>query len=131
MSVLRRAKSNTVYSTKLICLPHAFGEIWKTNRHRRIIYSLRHANSHTACLTANYVSIQTIELIGHPPYRPDLSPKASKTVFFRAKKMGPFVLCRNVMRYHEIKRRESESEKREREYSKYICMTSLYQINNV
>jgi [histone H3]-lysine36 N-dimethyltransferase SETMAR len=56
-----------------ICLSEVFGEIRKTNRRRRIILHHDYASSHTSAQTDVYLSTQHIELMGHPPYSPDLA----------------------------------------------------------
>ena len=57
-----------------ICLPEVFGELRKTNPFRRIILHHDNASSHTSYQTREYLSTQKIELMGHPPYSPDLAP---------------------------------------------------------
>jgi len=70
--VERRTVNSEWYTT--ICLPEVFGEIRKTNRRRRIILHHDNASSHTSAQTTAYLSTQHIELMGHPPYSPDLAP---------------------------------------------------------
>jgi histone-lysine N-methyltransferase SETMAR len=70
--VERRTVNSEWYTT--ICLPEVFGEIRKTNRRRRIILHYDNASSHTSAQTTAYLCTQHIELMGHPPYSPDLAP---------------------------------------------------------
>lgn len=57
-----------------ICLPEVFDKLRETNPKRRIILHHDNASSHTSRQTQDYLSSQTIELMGHPPYSPDLAP---------------------------------------------------------
>lgn len=57
-----------------ICLPKVFGELRKNNAKRRIILHHDNASSHTSHETSEYLATQNIELMGHPPYSPDLAP---------------------------------------------------------
>ena len=68
----RRTVNSDWYTT--ICLPEVFGEIRKTNKRRRIVLHHDNASSHTSAQTSDYLSTQNIELMGHPPYSPDLAP---------------------------------------------------------
>lgn len=68
----RRTVNSEWYTT--ICLPEVISEIRKTNRRRRIILHHDNASSHTSAQTTGYLSTQNIELMGHPPYSPDLAP---------------------------------------------------------
>ena len=58
----------------VICLPVVFQEIRKTNRRSRITLHHDNASSHTSAQTTAFLSTQNIDLISHPPYRPDLAP---------------------------------------------------------
>jgi histone-lysine N-methyltransferase SETMAR len=58
-----------------ICLPEVFGELRRNNAKRRIILHHDNASSHTSHQTSEYLGTQNIELMGHPPYSPDLAPK--------------------------------------------------------
>lgn len=68
----RRTVNSEWYTT--ICLPKVFSEIRKTNTRRRIILHHDNASSHTSHQTSDFLSTQHIELMGHPPYSPDLAP---------------------------------------------------------
>lgn len=57
-----------------ICLPEVFGKLRETNPKRRIILHHDNASSHTSHATNEYLDTQKIELMGHPPYSPDLAP---------------------------------------------------------
>jgi histone-lysine N-methyltransferase SETMAR len=57
-----------------ICLPEVFSKIRKNNPNRRIILHHDNASSHTSRQTSEYLGTQNIELMGHPPYSPDLAP---------------------------------------------------------
>lgn len=68
----RKTVNSEWYTT--ICLPEIFGEIRKANKRRRIILHQDNASSHVSRATTDYLSTQNIELMGHPPYSPDLAP---------------------------------------------------------
>jgi len=55
-----------------ICLPEVFGEIRKTNKKRRIIVH-HDDDSHKSAETSAFLTGQNVELMGHPPYSPDLA----------------------------------------------------------
>ncbi|CAH1975781.1 unnamed protein product [Acanthoscelides obtectus] len=57
-----------------ICLPKAVTELRKINPERRIILHQDNASSHTAQKTSQYLTEESVELLDHPPYSPDLSP---------------------------------------------------------
>ncbi|CAH1991582.1 unnamed protein product [Acanthoscelides obtectus] len=57
-----------------ICLPKVITELGKINPERRIILHQDNASSHTAQKTRQYLTEENVELLGHPPYSPDLSP---------------------------------------------------------
>lgn len=57
-----------------ICLPKVFGELRKTNRRRQIILHQDNASSHVSIHTREFLRTQKVELMGHPPYSPDLAP---------------------------------------------------------
>ncbi|CAH1978130.1 unnamed protein product [Acanthoscelides obtectus] len=57
-----------------ICLPKVITELRKINPERRIILHQDNASSHTAQKTRQYLTEETVELLDHPPYTPDLSP---------------------------------------------------------
>ena len=63
----RRTVNYELYTT--ICLRKVFGEIRKINNKIRIIDS----SSHTSAQTSAFLSGQNVELMGHPPYSPDLA----------------------------------------------------------
>ncbi|CAH2087556.1 unnamed protein product [Euphydryas editha] len=69
-----RALNFEWYTT--ICLQEVLGEIRKKKRQRRIILHHDNASSHTSAAITTYLSAQnpSIELMGHPPYSPDLAP---------------------------------------------------------
>lgn len=67
-----RTVNSEWYTT--ICLPEVFGQIRKTNKRRRIILHQDNASCHTSRLTTDFMNSQKIELMGHPPYSPDLAP---------------------------------------------------------
>lgn len=56
------------------CLPEVFVELRKNNPFRRIVLHHDNASSHKSAQTNEYLSTQKIELMGHPPYSPDLAP---------------------------------------------------------
>ncbi|CAH1964664.1 unnamed protein product [Acanthoscelides obtectus] len=58
-----------------ICLPKVNTELRKINPERRIILHQDNANSHTAQKTRPYLTEENVELLDHPPYSPDLTPK--------------------------------------------------------
>lgn len=68
----RKTVNSEWYTT--ICLPVVFGEIRKTNKNCRIILHQDNASSHTSHETTSFFTNQKIELMGHPPYSPDLAP---------------------------------------------------------
>ena len=68
----RRTVNSEWYTTS--CLPVVFQEIKETNRRRRITLHHDNANSHTSAQTTAFLSTQNIDLMTHPPYRPDLAP---------------------------------------------------------
>lgn len=68
----QRTVNSEWYTT--ICLPQVFDEIRKTNGRKRIILHHDNASSHTSAQTNAYLSTQNVELMGHPPYSPDLDP---------------------------------------------------------
>lgn len=70
--VERKTINSEWYTT--ICLPEVFGEIRKTSRRRRIILHHDNASTHTSAQTSEYLASENIELMGHPPYSPDLAP---------------------------------------------------------
>ncbi|CAH2002699.1 unnamed protein product [Acanthoscelides obtectus] len=57
-----------------ISLPKVTTELRKINPERRIILHQHNASSHTAQKTRQYLTEETVELLDHPPYSPDLSP---------------------------------------------------------
>ena len=57
-----------------ICLPKVFGEIRKTNKRKRIIVHHGNTSSHTSAQISALLTGQNVELMGHPPYSPDLAP---------------------------------------------------------
>jgi len=57
-----------------ICLPKVMKEIRKTNKNRRIMLHHDNASSHTARETKDFLKEQSVEIISHCPYSPDLSP---------------------------------------------------------
>ena len=68
----RRAVNSERYTT--ICLPSVYGEIRKTTKWRRIIVLHDNASSNTSAQTSLFLTGQNVELMGHPPYSPDLAP---------------------------------------------------------
>ncbi|CAH1970187.1 unnamed protein product [Acanthoscelides obtectus] len=57
-----------------ICMPKVITELRKINPERRIILHQDNASSHTAQKTRQFLTEENVELLDHPPYRPDLSP---------------------------------------------------------
>ncbi|CAH1988293.1 unnamed protein product [Acanthoscelides obtectus] len=57
-----------------IFLPKVITELRKINPERRIILNRDNASSHTAQKTRRYLTEENVELVGHPPNSPDLSP---------------------------------------------------------
>ncbi|XP_025163255.1 histone-lysine N-methyltransferase SETMAR-like [Harpegnathos saltator] len=51
-----------------------FGKIKETNRRRHIILHQDNASSHTLAQTRDFLKTEKVELMGHPPYSPDLAP---------------------------------------------------------
>lgn len=68
----RKTVNSEWYTT--ICLPEVFEEIRKNNQRRRIILHHDNASCHTSQETTTFLDGQKIELMGHPPYSPDLAP---------------------------------------------------------
>lgn len=68
----RRTVNSEWYTT--ICLPEVIGEIRKKQKKRRIILHHDNASSHTSAQTKEFLKLENIELMGHPPYSPDLAP---------------------------------------------------------
>lgn len=77
----RRTVNSEWYTT--ICLPEVFGEVRKKKKKRRSSKKaeeeanhLHHdnASSHTSAQAKEFLTGQNIELMGHPPYSPDLAP---------------------------------------------------------
>lgn len=64
----------------MVCLPQVFAELRKNNPKRRIILHHDNASSHTARKTIEFLKMENIELMDHPPYSPDLSPNDYFTV---------------------------------------------------
>ena len=64
-----RTVNSEWYTT--ICMPKVFGEIRKSNKRRRIIVHYGNASSH---IGSAFLTGQNVELMGHPPYSPDLAP---------------------------------------------------------
>ena len=81
--VQRRIINFECYTT--ICSPEVFGELRKTNMRRLIILHQDNASSHTSRQAIEYLNTQNIELMGHPPYSPDLAPN-DFSLFSRFKK---------------------------------------------
>ncbi|EFN86181.1 hypothetical protein EAI_11269, partial [Harpegnathos saltator] len=46
----------------------------ETNRRRRTILHQDNASSHTSAQTRDFLRTEKVELMGHPPYSPDLAP---------------------------------------------------------
>ncbi|CAH1998188.1 unnamed protein product [Acanthoscelides obtectus] len=69
----QRAVTADWYTT--ICLPKVITELRKINPERRIILHQDKASSHTVQKTRQYLMEENVELLDHPPYGPDLSPK--------------------------------------------------------
>lgn len=57
-----------------VCLPEIFSKLRKSNPARRVILHHDNASSHTARRTNDFLNLENIELMNHPPYSPDLSP---------------------------------------------------------
>lgn len=57
-----------------ICLPKVLAKIRKINKRRKIILHHDNASCHTSAQTTAYLNIENVELMGHPPYSPDLAP---------------------------------------------------------
>ncbi|CAH1960698.1 unnamed protein product [Acanthoscelides obtectus] len=55
-------------------------ELRKINPERSIILHQDNASSHTAQKTRQYLTEENVELLDHPPYRPDLSPNDFFTI---------------------------------------------------
>lgn len=73
ISLVDRKTVNADWYTT-ICLPEVFDELWRSSRKRRIILHHDNASSHTANATIEFLRTQSVELMGHPPYSPDLAP---------------------------------------------------------
>ncbi|CAH1963180.1 unnamed protein product [Acanthoscelides obtectus] len=72
--LLNEQRTVTADSYTTICLPKVITELRKINPQRRIILHKVNASSHTAQKTRQYLTEENVELLGHPPYSPDLSP---------------------------------------------------------
>ncbi|CAH2000280.1 unnamed protein product [Acanthoscelides obtectus] len=68
----QRTVTTDWYTT--ICLPKVITGLRKINPERRIILHQDNASSHSAQKTRQYLTQENVELLGHPPYSPDLSP---------------------------------------------------------
>lgn len=68
----RRTVNSEWYTT--ICLPEVFNAIREKNKRCRIILHHDNASSHTSRQTNEFLTTENIELMGHPPYSPDLAP---------------------------------------------------------
>lgn len=68
----RRTVNSAWYCT--IGLPEVFRKMRSINGRRRIILHHDNASSHTSHETMDYLATQNVELMGHPPYSPDLAP---------------------------------------------------------
>ena len=73
-STVQLENRRTVNWYTAICLPEVFGEIRKNNQRRRIILHHDNGSSHTSAQTIEHLAGENIELMGHPPYIPDLLP---------------------------------------------------------
>ena len=69
----QRRTVNSEWQT-IICLSVVFQEIRKTYRRRRIALNHDNTSSHTSAQRSAFLSTQNIDLMGHPPYSPDLTP---------------------------------------------------------
>ncbi|CAH1966070.1 unnamed protein product [Acanthoscelides obtectus] len=58
-----------------ICLPKVITELRKIKPKRRIILHQCNASSHTDQKTRQYLTEENVEILDHPSYSPDLSPK--------------------------------------------------------
>ncbi|CAH1960666.1 unnamed protein product [Acanthoscelides obtectus] len=63
-----------------ICWTKVITELRKINPERSIILHQDNASSHTAQKTRQYLTEENVELLDHPPYRPDLSPNDFFTI---------------------------------------------------
>ena len=68
----RRTLNSEWYTT--ICLPKVFGEIRKTNKSRRIMVHHGNAISYISAQISALLTGQNVDIMGHPPYSPDLAP---------------------------------------------------------
>ncbi|XP_050678571.1 uncharacterized protein LOC126974898 isoform X2 [Leptidea sinapis] len=57
-----------------VCLPQMIAELRKNYPQRRVILQHDNASSHTARKRNDFLNQENVELMGHPPYSPDLSP---------------------------------------------------------
>ena len=70
---LERRTVNSEWYTN-ICLLVVFQDIRKNNCRRRFTLLHNNASSHTSAQTAEFLSTQSIDLMSHPPYSPNLAP---------------------------------------------------------
>lgn len=71
----RRTVNADWYTT--VCLPTVFGELERERPKaglRRIFLHHDNASAHTASKTISFLDATDVELVGHPPYSPDLAP---------------------------------------------------------
>jgi [histone H3]-lysine36 N-dimethyltransferase SETMAR len=68
----RRTVTSDWYIT--VCLPQVITKLRQNNPQRRVILHQDNASAHTAQKTIEFLELQNIELLNHPPYSPDLSP---------------------------------------------------------
>lgn len=68
----RRTVNSEWYTT--ICLPEVFEKLREKSKKRRIILHHDNASCHRSAETMQFLTGQNIELMGHPPYSPDLAP---------------------------------------------------------
>lgn len=56
------------------CLPLVLEKVREKRPRSRILLHHDNASSHTAKRTIDYLATSNVELLGHPPYSPDLAP---------------------------------------------------------
>ena len=81
----RRTINSEWYTT--ICLPKIIGLIRKTNKRRRIIVHHGNASYHTSAQVSVLLTGHNVELMGQPPYNPDLASNDFSLFLHIKKKM--------------------------------------------
>lgn len=72
--VLEDRKTVTAEWYRNNCLPRVLEKVREKRPRSRILLHHDNASSHTARQTIDYLATSDVELLGHPPYSPDLAP---------------------------------------------------------